>query len=133
MSELNEIRRSLFQKHEEFRISTIIRKDIKINKNEVLYPQKELDFSANISNKKAAQFYKEHGAIKKEDALEVGRVKKDQLLMTTRYCVKYELGYCERFQNAKNTPTEPLYLEDNNRKYLLEFDCKNCLMQIRLD
>ena len=133
MSELNEIRRSLFQKHEEFRISAFIRKDIKINKNEVLYPQKELDFSANISNKKAAQFYKEHGAIKKEDALEVGRVKKDQLLMTTRYCIKYELGYCERFQNAKNTPAEPLYLEDNNRKYLLDFDCKNCLMQIRLD
>jgi len=27
--------------------------------------------------------------------------------------------------------TEPLYFEDQNRKYLLEFDCKNCLMKIK--
>lgn len=133
MSELNEIRRSLFEKHEEYRISTFARKDIIIEKNKTPYPQEELDFSANISNKKATQFYKEHGAEKKEDALEVSHAKKDQLLMTTRYCIKYELGYCERFQNAKNTPEEPLYLQDNNRKYLLEFDCEDCLMRIRLD
>jgi 23S rRNA 5-hydroxycytidine C2501 synthase len=43
------------------------------------------------------------------------------------------LGYCERFQGAKNTPPEPLYLEDQNRKYLLEFDCKNCIMKILLE
>jgi putative protease len=67
-----------------------------------------------------------------EKAVEVNPAKEDQLLMTLRYCLKYELGYCERFQGAKNTPPEPLYLEDQNRKYLLQFDCKNCMMRISL-
>jgi len=132
MSELNEIRRSLFQKQEELRISTFVRKDIYLKKNNLPYPQKELDFSANVSNIKAKEFYLQHGAKVNEDALEVASPKQDQLLMTTRYCIKYELGYCERFQNAQNTPAEPLYLEDHNRKYLLDFDCKSCFMKIRL-
>jgi 23S rRNA 5-hydroxycytidine C2501 synthase len=133
ISELNEIRRRLFEKHENLRVLAFARKDIipKFEKNS--FPVKEVDFTENISNQKAAQFYKEHGVEKQEKALEVTSLKNDQLLMTTRYCIKFELGFCERFQAAKNVPSEPLYLEDQNRKYLLKFDCKNCLMQIRLD
>ncbi len=133
ISELNEIRRILFEKHEKLRIATFARKDKEQKWGKVSFTHKEVDFSENISNKKAAQFYREHGVEKQGKAFEVGSAEENQLLMTTRYCLKFELGYCERFQGAKDTPTEPLYLEDQNRKYLLQFDCKNCLMKIRLD
>ncbi len=133
ISELNEIRRQLFEKHEQLRISTFARKDTTATRGEIDFTKMEVDFSENISNFKAAQFYKEHGVIQQEKALEVSNPKDDQLLMTTRYCIKYELGFCERFQEVKEAPKEPLYLEDQNRKYILKFDCRNCLMQIRLD
>ncbi|MBU1013391.1 MAG: U32 family peptidase [Bacteroidetes bacterium] len=133
ISELNEIRRTLFEKHEKLRILTFARKDSKVESKNPKLPHTEVGFSENISNKKAIRFYKEHGVEKLEEALEISTVKEAQLLMTTRYCIKHELGFCEKFQHAKNTPPEPLYLEDQNRKYLLKFDCKHCLMQIRLD
>jgi 23S rRNA 5-hydroxycytidine C2501 synthase len=133
ISELNEIRRILFERHEAFRIVTFARKDTDSHRKRIDFPHKEVSFSENISNEKAEQFYREHGVEKLEKAIEVSSAKEDQLLMTLRYCLKYELGYCERFQETKNPPPEPLYLEDQNRKYLLEFDCKNCLMKIRLD
>ncbi|NPD86804.1 U32 family peptidase [Lentimicrobium sp. L6] len=132
MSELNEIRRTLFEKHEQHRIKSFVRKDSVMKIQDIPFPKTEVDFTENISNEKARQFYKEHGVIKQEEALEISPEKVDQLLMTTRYCIKHELGYCERFQGAKNTPPEPLYLEDQNRKYKLSFDCKNCLMKIRM-
>jgi putative protease len=132
ISDINEIRRILFDKHEQFRIASFARKDVKFKRNNVAFPKHEVNFAENIANLKAAEFYKEHLVEKQEPALEISTTKENQLLMTTRYCIKYELGYCHKFQSAKNTPAEPLYIEDNNRKYLLEFDCKNCLMNIRL-
>lgn len=132
MSELNEIRRTLFEKHEWHRIASYASQDSKMKIQDIPFPKTEVDFSENIANEKARQFYTEHGVIKQEEALEISMEKADQLLMTTRYCIKHELGFCERFQGAKNTPPEPLYLEDQNRKYLLSFDCKNCLMKIRM-
>ena len=133
LSDLNEIRRKLFEKHEAFRIVTFARKDTAQQRKIIDFPKKEVDFSENISNQKAGQFYQEHGVVKQEKAIEVSASMEDQLLMTTRYCLKYELGYCERFQETKSRLAEPLFLEDKNRKYLLQFDCKNCLMKIRLE
>jgi len=133
ISELNEIRRVLFERHEALRTDSFKRKDsdkqLKMNP----YPNKEVTFLENISNEKAEQFYRDHGVEKLEKAVEVSNPKENQLLMTLRYCLKYELGYCERYQGATDTPPEPLFLEDQNRKYVLQFDCKNCLMRIRLD
>lgn len=132
ISELNEIRRILFEKLEALRIETFAAQDFKVQRKTALYPKASLDFSENIANAKAMQFYKESGVEEQEKALEISSTKEKQLLMTTRYCIKYELGYCQRFQGAKQGPEEPLYLQDQNRKYLLDFDCKNCLMQIKL-
>jgi putative protease len=133
ISELNEIRRILFEQHEALRTATFARKDKEKPLSGIDFPQKDVSFSENISNEKAEQFYREHGVEQLEKAVEVSPAKDNQLLMTLRYCLKYELGYCERLQGARDTPPEPLYLEDQNRKYLLQFDCKNCLMKIKLD
>ena len=132
ISELNEIRRNLFLKHENHRISTFAAKDSVMSGDMVKFPENSVTSSENISNLKAVQFYRDHGVEVQGKAIEISSSDKDQLLMTTRYCIKFELGFCERFQGNQNTPEGPLYLEDNNRKYLLSFDCKNCMMQIRL-
>ncbi len=117
MSELNEIRRALFEKHKQHKIKSFARKDSTMKIQDIPFPKTEVDFTENISNEKARQFYVDHGVEKQEKALEINQDRENQLLMTTRYCIKYELGSCERFQGAKNTPPEPLYLEDQNRKY----------------
>ena len=49
-------------------------------------------------------------------------------LMRTRYCIKYELGLCPKWQGAK--PTGPLYLLNNGRRLALGFDCSRCEMTV---
>ena len=49
-------------------------------------------------------------------------------LLTTKYCVKYELGLCPKLQGAK--PTGQLYLLNNGRRLALHFDCKACEMSV---
>ena len=57
-------------------------------------------------------------------------------LMTTRYCLRYELGMCLM---GKNKPTAPhtakpeqgkrhLLLHNNGKWFRLDFDCRNCQM-----
>ena len=52
----------------------------------------------------------------------------DKRLMLTRYCVRYELGMCPRYQGAKQT--KPLFLVNNGRRMSLKFDCANCEMTV---
>ena len=49
-------------------------------------------------------------------------------LMRTRYCIKYELGLCQRHQGAK--PTGRLFLVNNGRRLPLSFDCSRCEMTV---
>ena len=49
-------------------------------------------------------------------------------LLTTKYCVKFELGLCPKHQGAK--PTGNLYLVNNGRRLALHFDCKACEMSV---
>ncbi len=49
-------------------------------------------------------------------------------LMRTKYCVRFELGMCPRFQGAKESG--PLYLINNGRRLALRFDCSRCEMTV---
>ena len=48
-------------------------------------------------------------------------------LMTSKYCVKYELGLCPVHQKGI---AGRLYITNNSRRFALEFDCKNCEMKV---
>ena len=48
--------------------------------------------------------------------------------MRTRYCIKFELGMCPRYQKAPQTG--PLYLINNGRRLALGFDCARCEMTV---
>ena len=49
-------------------------------------------------------------------------------LMRSKYCVRYELGLCPKYQGAR--PPEELFLLNNGRKLALHFDCGACEMTV---
>ena len=50
-------------------------------------------------------------------------------VMTTRYCLLFELGMCRKTGKDKVLKF-PLYLSNNLGRFRLEFDCKNCFMKV---
>lgn len=89
------------------------------------YPQKVMDFRANVYNEEAKQFYKACNCEIKQSALEsLDKIPSKIELMRTKHCLKFAAGLCQK-------PTKKLFLEDvKGKKYPLKFDCKNCEMVI---
>jgi putative protease len=81
-----------------------------------------------VSNALAQQFYARHGVTVTAPAFELVPPQHAQL-MRTKYCLKYEQGYCPK-KNPGKTLSAPLYLLNNGRKITLAFDCKNCEMRL---
>lgn len=52
----------------------------------------------------------------------------DLILMRSKYCVRYELGLCPKYQGAK--PPKELFLVNNGRRLALRFDCSACEMTV---
>ena len=94
-----------------------------------LYPKKRLSFADNVANSKAEQFYKEHGVTEIEPAMEVSHIT-DGVLMTTRYCMRREMGCCLKSAN-KDRLGNDITLKSGNIQMSVEFDCKNCQMILR--
>jgi len=130
MSELNSLRRKALELLEIERLKNYPKESFKIEKNDTQYIQEKIDFKENVSNKLSEQFYKRHGVKDIENAFEVQEDLSNKEIMITKHCIKYQMGACEKFEKDPKKLSEPLYLEDNNRKYRLEFDCKNCQMKV---
>jgi hypothetical protein len=63
-------------------------------------------------------------------AAESGLDLSGQVVMTTKYCLRQELGLCRR---DGSEPAEPLILEDeDDRQFELRFRCGPCGMEIFL-
>lgn len=127
---LNEARRELLENLEIERLKNYAATKGEILKNNIPYPDTELNYSSNISNSLAIDFYKRHGSKIVQKSVETGEIPLDINLMTTKYCIKFELGLCEKFQKPKEKTSE-LFLKNLNNKFALEFDCKNCLMKVK--
>ncbi len=85
-------------------------------------------------NHKAEAFYRRHGVETIEPAAESGLDLRGRKVMTTRLCLKYELGACPKLQAPVTDPGEPLSLVDEDgNSFSLRFNCKECLMEIWLD
>ncbi len=95
------------------------------------YPEAELDYHANVANRLAAGFYRSHGAAVSEPALEVtpGRGATERRVMTTRYCMRRELGACLKNDGASRLKG-PLTLRSGDITLRLDFDCASCRMYI---
>lgn len=131
-SKVNEIRRATLEELSEIRIRDYQRAEHQLLKTEHPYPIQSLDFTYNISNKLARSFYKRHGVSDMEKAFELQWDPGKSRVMVTKYCVKYELGKCPRYQRSTmgEKLTEPLTLKHGEIEYKLKFNCKPCEMEI---
>jgi len=125
VSSLNKIRRQAVEKLEQERLRNFPKKSFKIVPNDYPYPAKKLDFSANVLNNHAKQFYNRHGICEIEPAAESGINMAGKKLMTTKHCLKYQFNLCKKSE-------EPLYLIGEHNKYRLEFDCNKREMFVLL-
>ncbi len=131
VAKINEIRRNLTEK-----LRKIRRKNYKYNYrksqiNVIDYPINKVDYKANILNDKALQFYKKRGVFVEEMALESQKDTKNREVMISKYCIKNQLGICPKQTSGKKY-TEPFVLIDEfNKEYLVEFNCKDCIMKIK--
>ena len=108
-----------------------IQKDTTPVQHDNTYPSSQLDFSANIANRMAEHFYRQHGVERTEKAYEL-QPAKEAPLMICKHCLRYAMGYCRKEHHPKDDVLkEPLFLTlDNNRKFRLQFDCTHCQMII---
>lgn len=132
ISSINEMRRKVLDQLVDNRIANFDRETFQIQKTSHPYPVDTLDFTYNVSNKLARAFYKRHGVREIEKAFELQWDPGKSRVMTTKYCVKYELGKCARFQRATmgEKISEPLTLRHGENEYKLKFNCKPCEMEI---
>jgi len=97
-SKINEARRNVLEQLMHTRIAEYVREEKPIVKTTHPYPVSKLDFTYNVSNSLARAFYYRHGVTEIEKAFELQWEPGKSRVMTTKYCVKYELGKCARFQ-----------------------------------
>lgn len=132
ISKINDIRRTVLEQLMDVRVREYHREERPIMRTDHPYPVSQLDFTYNVSNKLARQFYYRHGVTEIEKAFELQWDPGKSRVMTTKYCVKYELGKCPRYQRATmgEKVVEPLVLKHGDIEYKLKFNCKPCEMEI---
>ena len=92
----------------------------------------QLSYLANIANQRAEGFYRAHGAVQVSPAYELN-APKGATLMFCRHCLRYAMGWCPRNGGIKSPYREPYTLVSaDGRRFGLEFDCKQCIMMVKL-
>jgi 23S rRNA 5-hydroxycytidine C2501 synthase len=127
---INDLRRKCLDQLELEREKKFLIKSYTIEKNDFPYTDKNLDYRGNVLNKKALEFYNRHGAKISEAGFESLIDTNNKILMTTRYCLKYESGQCSKYQGKREIKDKFLLLENEKTSLQLEFDCVNCQMLI---
>jgi 23S rRNA 5-hydroxycytidine C2501 synthase len=130
ISFLNGIKREVLTKlamirHERYPHVTAIFKS-----NQIPYPEKQLDYRANVFNEHARCFYERHGAEVLEPAFESLSDAAGKEVMRTKHCLRFELDACPKFGRPLQQLKEPLRISDAHHQYLLQFDCEACRMSI---
>jgi putative protease len=132
ISKINEMRRTVFEQLSEIRLKNYVRKEHQMVKTAHPYPETKLDFMYNVSNKTARKFYERHGVTEIEKAFELQWDPGKSRVMTTKYCIKYELERCPKYhpEHRDKKVKEPLVLKQGELEYKLKFNCKPCEMEI---
>ena len=122
ISEINELRRIVFDKLMEKRLAEYKRDTQKTLKYTDFY-KNELDYRANVHNKEAQKFYEKCGSKVNEWSLEKSIPNTQVELMRTKHCIKYALNMCK-------SPKKLFLKDEKNVLFPLKFDCKKCEMAV---
>jgi len=132
---LNELRRNAIGILNDYRIRHFRPADKQRHASGTQNGGNSVDYRANVVNSKAEDFYKHHGTNVVEHGVEQTLDYDGKALMTTKYCLRYELGCCLQgkcdFEPKANiAPGDRLILHNNGQRFRLEFDCAECVMKI---
>ncbi|MDR0506695.1 MAG: U32 family peptidase [Dysgonamonadaceae bacterium] len=94
-----------------------------------IYPEATLTYAGNVANEKAREFYLQHGVKKISPAFELEQPS-NVPIMSLKYCIKYQLGYCSKAGAGNRNLAEPLTISTGKNRMRLKFDCLNCIMEI---
>ena len=126
----NDLRRKAFANHLEMRLTSYPTDTKRRMLNAYPWPATEVDHFDNITNRKAEEFYLHHGVKQVDPSILRAKSAKDCALMTTKYCIKAQLGMCQKMKMKRTPLVEPLSLVDNTGNYELGFDCNKCEMTV---
>ncbi len=88
------------------------------------------DYLRNITNEAHRAVYEDFGAKEIEYGLDKTENYAGKALMTCKYCLRYELGWCRKGPDAAKAPKDPLFLVSGKRRFRLDFDCWQCMMKV---
>lgn len=97
------------------------------------HPEKlfqKADYLRNITNEAHKAVYADFGATEIEYGIDKTEDYAGKALMTCKYCLRYELGWCHHRIDGSKAPKDPLYLVSGKRRFRLEFDCGRCEMKV---
>ncbi|MDO4318979.1 MAG: U32 family peptidase [Bacteroidales bacterium] len=93
----------------------------------------ELTYHDNVANSMARDFYESHGAAVGQNALEVSPQTGELRVMTTRYCLRRELGACLKDPATRDRlPAGDLWLDAPLGRLRLHCDCAGCRMLVSI-
>ena len=126
VSELNELRRNL--------VDAILKERLKnrpvckggIEKNNVPYTETCLDYTGNVFNEKAKEFYQRHGVKEISPAAETGIDFAGKRVMKTKHCIRRQLDLCTSDAAAE----ELILIDEDGHRFELRFRCADCGMEI---
>ena len=125
VSAMNALRREVLDRLSAAREANRPRPEGGIVPNDAPYPESEFSYLGNVLNAKAEAFYRRHGVARIERAAESGLDLGGRRVMTTRYCIREQLGLCGVLV------AEPLALiDDEGRRLDLRFECDQCEMEV---
>ena len=131
VAQLNALRRDLLDKLTALRAEQrpILRRTL--SGSTTPYPAPRLSYLGNVLNARAEAFYRRHDVSQIEPAAESGLDLSGRKVMTTKYCLKRELGLCDKELPPSERLTDPLSLVDEQgREYRLHFKCATCEMEV---
>lgn len=130
LSILNDWRRKVISKLTGIRIENYPRLLVNHKKTDHPYHQKELDYTFNVSNDLAQNFYQRHGAKVLENSFEQQENTMGKKIMTTKHCLRHFFGACSKNPEKDSRFKGSLFLVHNGKKYPLTFDCAKCVMEV---
>ena len=131
VSVLNTLRRETLDALLAERMAAPMNPELKSENPEARYPYSRVSEYENVTNRLSREFYLSHGADDVAPPLETAYSMHGHRVMRTRYCIRRETGRC-----LKDKPSfggGQLYLVRGNMRYRLEFDCRQCMMNIYSD
>lgn len=128
MSVMNKLRSEAVEKLMQVRIDNFHPKDAPLQ----YHPDtmlEQADYKRNITNELHRAVYEDFGAQMIEYGLDKTLDFKGKEVMICKYCIRYELGLCSKNPKAPKVAL-PLYIQNEQHRFRLDFDCKKCVMKV---